>query len=167
MPRTRATRANWYCAAAGEICGSSPEPDAVTRSTGTGAALPGSAACNASMRCLTASVNALLVGPRFEPVDEAALFGDGVVADGRGQKYFGSANGWPISSEPSGLSLGPIRLPLAACVNVSCATPVTTSGYTTPVITLNASSRPSAGRSRVLMAITNQKCRITSNSAVA
>ena len=34
--RTRATRASWYSAAAGLMCGSSPLADAVTRSTGTG-----------------------------------------------------------------------------------------------------------------------------------
>ena len=99
------------------MCGSSPLPDAVTRSTGTDAVLPGSAARNASMRCLTASVSALLVGPRLEPVDAALLSANGAVADGRLQKYFGSENGWPISSEPSGLSSRSIRLPLAACGN--------------------------------------------------
>ncbi len=34
--RTRATRASWYSAAAGLMCGSRPLADAVTRSTGTG-----------------------------------------------------------------------------------------------------------------------------------
>src|SRR5689334_13503708 len=110
------------------MCGSSPLPDAVTRSTGTGAVLPGSAARNASMRCFTASVSALLVGPRLEPLDAALLSANGEVADGRLQKYFGSENGCPISSEPSALSPRSIKLPLAACGNRTCARPVTTSG---------------------------------------
>ena len=37
----RATRATWYSAAAGLMCGSSPLPEAVTRSAGTGFLLPG------------------------------------------------------------------------------------------------------------------------------
>src|SRR5262249_43886252 len=103
MPRARATRAVWYFAAAGEMCGSTPLADAVMRSTGIGSLLSGSAARSASMRCLTASVRAEFVGPRFEAADDAGLFGNGEVADGRGQKYFGSVNAWPISSEPSAL----------------------------------------------------------------
>src|SRR5262245_34308638 len=110
------------------MCGSSPLPDAVTRSIGTGAVLPGSAACSASMRCLTASASALLVGPRFDPDDAALLSANGAVADGRLQKYFGSVNGWPISAEPSGLPLRSIRLPFADFANAICAMPVTTSG---------------------------------------
>ncbi len=43
------------------------------------------------MRCLTASVRAGLVGPRFDPLDDAELYANGAVADGRLQKYFGSA----------------------------------------------------------------------------
>ena len=43
-PRSRATRDTWNSAAAMEICGSRPLPEAVTRSTGTGRVLPGSAA---------------------------------------------------------------------------------------------------------------------------
>jgi hypothetical protein len=55
------------------------------------------------MRCFTASVSAGLVGPRLEPFEPVPLFGCGVVADGRPQKYFGSVNDWPISAEPIGL----------------------------------------------------------------
>ncbi len=55
------------------MCGSSPLADAVTRSTGTGAVLPGSAARSASMRALTASTSAGFSGPWFEPPEAAAL----------------------------------------------------------------------------------------------
>ncbi|MNF12359.1 hypothetical protein D3C80_2138150 [compost metagenome] len=53
------------------------------------------------MRARAASVSAGLPGPRLEPTEAAALYGIGAVADSRPQKYLGSENGWPISSEPS------------------------------------------------------------------
>ena len=118
-PRTRATRATWYAAAAGEISRVQvrPLPDAVTRSTGHGLrCCPDRPRATLLMRCLTASASAGLVGPRLEPVDDALLSANGDVADGRLQKYFGSENGWPISSDPSCfLSPCSIRLPFAAC----------------------------------------------------
>src|SRR5207245_2043793 len=83
--------------------GSSPLPEAVTRSTGIGAALPGSAARRASTRPWTALARSGFVGPRFEPEDDAALSGKGDVADGRLQKYFGSSKGWPMRREPTAL----------------------------------------------------------------
>src|ERR1700740_3541878 len=100
-PRALATRVIWYSAAATLMCGSSPLPDAVTRSTGTGAVLSGSAARCASTRPWTALTRSGLVGLRFEPAEEPALYANGVVADGRLQKYFGSSNGCPISEEPT------------------------------------------------------------------
>jgi len=33
------------------------------------------------------------VGPRFDPDDAAALYGNGEVAEGRPQKYLGSSKG--------------------------------------------------------------------------
>ena len=60
-------------AAAGERCGSRPLPEAVTRSTGTGAGLPGSAARSASLRAFTAPWSAGFEGPRFEAAEAAAL----------------------------------------------------------------------------------------------
>ena len=36
IPRSRATRGTWNSAAAGEMCGSNPDADVVTRSIGTG-----------------------------------------------------------------------------------------------------------------------------------
>ena len=127
-PRALATRASWYCAAAGLTSGSRPLAEAVTRSTGTGAVLPGSAARNTAMRCFTASVSAGLVGPRLEPDEALALYAFGEVADGRPQKYFGSVNDWPISTEPTGLPSFTIRLPLARCGKISWASPVAASG---------------------------------------
>src|SRR4051794_12110212 len=94
-------------------CGSRPLADAVTRSTGTGASFPGSAARSASIRRRTASVSAGFVGPRFDPLPAAALYGTGDVADGRGQKYFGPVNGWPISSDPTDPPSRSITLPVA------------------------------------------------------
>ena len=97
------------------MCGSRPLAEAVTRSTGTGAVLPGSAARSASMRPLTASTSAGFSGPWFEPLELPALYGIGEVADGRLQKYFGSLKVWPISDEPTGLPSLSSRLP-PACV---------------------------------------------------
>src|SRR3974377_416087 len=82
--------------------GSSPLPDVVTRSTGTGSALPGSASRSALTRSRTASASAGLRGPRFDPDDDAALYGCGEVADGRLQKYFGWSNGRPERTEARG-----------------------------------------------------------------
>src|SRR5439155_24807514 len=87
--RAFATRAVWYSAAAGLMWGSRPLPEAVTRSTGTGAVLLGSAARRASTRPCTALTRSGFVGLRFEPDDDPALYANGVVADGRPQKYFG------------------------------------------------------------------------------
>src|SRR5512143_2515172 len=81
-PLKRAMRGTWYIAAAGLMCGSSPLPDAVTRSTGMGDLLAGSAASNAEARVLTASASAGFVGPKFDPPDAIALSGKPEVADG-------------------------------------------------------------------------------------
>ena len=70
IPRAAAIRATWYSAAAGLISGSSPEPDVVTRSTGTGA-FP-FAARSSSTAAVTRSMRAWFVGPRFEPADAFA-----------------------------------------------------------------------------------------------
>src|SRR5262245_13565034 len=128
------------------MCGSRPLPDAVTRSTGTGAVLPGSAARSASTRSCTLLINAGFVGLRLEPEDDAALYPNGEVADGRPQKYFGSSNGWPISAEPTTLPSLTIRLPLAWRGKITCAMPVTIAGYTSPITTENSTSMTIAGR---------------------
>ena len=113
MLRTLATRATWYSAAAGLISGSRPLAEAVTRSIGTGPVLSGCAFLIASRRARTASNWAGLVGPRLLPEEAEASFGKAEVADGRPQKYFGSSNDWPISSEPTSLPSRTIRLPFA------------------------------------------------------
>src|SRR5438045_6408118 len=78
-PRALAMRGTWYSAAATVISGSSPEPEVVTRSTGTG---PGGAFgfsfLSAVTRCCTLWIRALLVGPRFEAEELSASWGDGV-----------------------------------------------------------------------------------------
>src|SRR5688572_15731046 len=107
--------------------GSRPLPDAVTRSTGTGAVLPGSAARSAATRALTASCSAGFEGPRFEP-DEAPPLYAGDVAEGRPQKYFGASNGCPMSLDPRGPLGASMRPPLACRGNAARATPVTSSG---------------------------------------
>src|SRR4029077_6737173 len=95
------------------MCGSSPLPEAVTKSTGRGRGLSGSAVLSASMRACMAFINASLVGPRLDPAEAAALKGKGDVGEGRPQKYFGASNGWPINDDPTGLPSIRIRLPLA------------------------------------------------------
>src|SRR5438270_3254219 len=110
------------------MCGSSPLADAVTRSTGTASLLGGSAARRASTRSCTDFTSAGLVGLRFDPDDDAPLYGYGDVADGRPQKYFGSSKGWPIRAEPMTLPSFTIRLPLAWCGKTSWAMAVTTTG---------------------------------------
>ena len=64
-PRALATRGTCQAAAAGEICGSRPLAEVVTRSTGT--PLP-----SFSASPLTRSISAFEVGPRFEPEELAA-----------------------------------------------------------------------------------------------
>src|SRR5262245_52469240 len=126
--------------------GSSPLPEAVTRSTGTGAVFPGSAARRASTRSCTALMRAGLVGLRFEPDDAPALFGKGEVAEGRVQKYFGSSKGWAMRAEPRTLPSFSMRLPFAWYGNRSWAIAVTTSGYATPVMTVMTIRITMAGR---------------------
>jgi hypothetical protein len=123
-----ATRPTWYSAAAAEICGSSPLAEVVTRSTGTGESLPGSAFRSDSTRSRTAFSNPGFVGPRFEPIDDSALYGEGDVAEGRLQKYFGSLNGWPINVEPTVRPSRTIKLPFACHGKTAWAIAVTASG---------------------------------------
>src|SRR5712692_10182568 len=110
------------------MCGSRPLPEAVTRSTGTGAVLRGSAARSAATRAWTALTRSGFVGLRFEPDEEPALYPNGLVADGRPQKYFGSSKGCPMSAEPTSLPSLTIRLPLAWRGKTAWATAVTIAG---------------------------------------
>src|SRR5882762_335767 len=111
------------------MCGSRPLAEAVTRSTGTGAVISGSAARMASTRAWTALTRSGFVGERFEPDDEPALYENGVVADGRPQKYLGSSKGWPMRAEPTALAMA-----------------VTIAGYATPVTIENMTSETTAAR---------------------
>src|SRR3989442_1553393 len=103
------------------MSGSNPDADDVTRSTGTG---PGGAFgfsfISAATRCCTFWIRTLFVGPRFEPAELSASYGEGVpvvglrVADGRPWKYFGEVQYCPMSSEPITCPLEAYtRLPLA------------------------------------------------------
>ena len=68
-PAGLATRGAWSRALATEMCGSRPDADAVTASTGTSAsaAQPFSCAVGARRARSTASSRSGLVGPRLEP----------------------------------------------------------------------------------------------------
>src|SRR3974377_2055181 len=67
----------WKSAASGEMCGSRPDAEVVTRSAGTGA--EAFSCFNLSMSPWTRSISALLDGPRLEPPEFAALYGAGTV----------------------------------------------------------------------------------------
>ncbi len=80
------------------------------------------------MRAFTASISAGFVGPKLDPVDAAALFGMGVVADTLPQKYLGSAKDWPIKDEPTTSLSRVTRLPEAEFAKASLPTPITARG---------------------------------------
>src|SRR5258706_14478436 len=105
--------------------GSIRDADAVTRSTGIGVALPGSAAFNASTRPFTASSSAGFVGPWLEPPEAVALPGIGDVVEGRPQKYFGDLQVRPITAEPTTFPPIVIKLPAAWPSHRALAIPVT------------------------------------------
>ena len=71
--RAFATRGTWNSAASGEMWGSSPLPEAVTRSVGTRAF--GFSFLRFSTSSFTRSMRALLVGPRFEPLRVGRVVG--------------------------------------------------------------------------------------------
>src|ERR1700760_4281065 len=98
------------------------------------------------MRALTASSSAGLVGPKFEPVEAAALLGMGDVAEILPQKYLGSAKDCPISDEPRTMPRSVTRLPDACRPKNSCATPVTANGYAMPVNAVRTVKMTSKGR---------------------
>src|SRR6266513_2066450 len=126
------------------MCGSRPLAEAVTRSTGTGAVMSGSAARMVSTRPWTALITSEFVGERFEPDDAPALYGNGLVADGRPQKYFASSKGCPMRAEPTALPSLTIRLPFFCRGNTACAMAVTIAGYASEQAWLR-SSTPGGG----------------------
>jgi hypothetical protein len=75
-PRARATRGTWWSAAAGEMCGSRPLPDAVTRSTGTGARARGTRLAQRRHAVATASCSAGLDGPQVGARGGRAVVGE-------------------------------------------------------------------------------------------
>ena len=66
-PRAAAMRSTCRSAASSVMCGSSPEAEAVAISDGTGRGP------KAAARSLTCATSAAEDGPRFEPVEAAAL----------------------------------------------------------------------------------------------
>src|SRR5215469_4012109 len=146
MWRACATRSTWYAAAAGEISGSSPLPDDVTRSTGMGCETSVPAALRAAMRPLSSSASAGLVGPRFEAPEPVGLYGIGEVAERRPQKYWGASNCWPMSALPTTLPSTSTRLPLAWRWNAAWPNAVITAGYTRPVMTVSTAKITIRGR---------------------
>src|SRR3981081_2468058 len=96
MFRALATRGTWNSAPSGEISGSRPLADVVTRSMGTGR--EGFSAFNLSTSSLTRSFRALLVGPRLDPPELAALYGaDTVLVESAGWRA-GGAQGAPAEN---------------------------------------------------------------------
>ena len=110
MPRSRATRGTWKSAAAGEMCGSRPDADEVTKSIGTG--VPGFSFCADSAAALTASTSFLLVGPRFVPPELVASY-PVPAADGRERKYPGDENACPMMRDPMTFPFCSISWPFA------------------------------------------------------
>ena len=115
-PRSSATRARLEPALATEMCGSSPEPDAVTASTGTGVSAASPLAPRYAVDPLAATALRAArgsSGPRLEPrLERRVVAGVGrssVAAEGRDWKYSASGSpssstkAWPISSEPTAL----------------------------------------------------------------
>src|SRR5262245_12087299 len=105
------------------------------------------------MRAFTASRSAGLRGPWLEPLDAAALYGIGAVAEGLLQKYFGSLNGCPIRPEPATLPPSMTRLPSACAEKADSAMIETANGYTTPVSSVRATSMRKPCRSAVMFGI--------------
>jgi hypothetical protein len=83
------------------MCGSRPDADDVTKSTGTG--VPGFSFCAVSAAALTASTSFLLVGPRFVPPELVASY-PVPAADGRERKYPADENACPMMRDASGIA---------------------------------------------------------------
>src|SRR5438105_265245 len=99
----------------------------------------GFSACSLSRSALTRSISPLLVGPRLEPDELAALYGAGtvfvesfgsaaVVAEGRPWKYRSPVNRCPIRAEPTTLPSRSTMLPCAWLGKIACAIPVIANG---------------------------------------
>ena len=121
-------RGTWYNAAAGLISGSSPLPEAVIKSIGIGKEADGLCSLRTLRRCLIVFKNFGLDGPKLEPDELVPLYGKGVVADGRPQKYLGSVKDWPIKSEPTIWFCFLMMLPFACQGKNTCAIPVMIKG---------------------------------------
>ena len=137
MLRAFATRGTWKSALSGEICGSRPLADVVTRSIGTDAdAILGLRLVDVSLDPLDQGLagRAEIRAHRVRRIVGRAVVlvesgGSGpVVADGRPWKYLSSVKAWPISAEPITLPSFSIRLPCAWLGKMTPAMPVIASG---------------------------------------
>src|SRR5271166_2920658 len=82
-PRARATRSTCRAALAGLMSGSSPEAEVVSMSAGKGRATSSGCAPSRVLRSPSIrSIKVLLVGPRLDPPELAALYGAGIVLAG-------------------------------------------------------------------------------------
>ena len=97
MPRYLAIRPTCHSAAAGEIWGSRPLAEAVTKSSGIGAVLVGSLAFNLLTAACTFFASSGFRGPKLLPVEALASY---FAADGRPHRYLGSSKFCPIRREP-------------------------------------------------------------------
>ena len=93
-PRASATRGAWMRALAGEMCGSRPEPEAVTASTGTSGVRrrDRSPPVRRRRRSSTSSRRSGFVGPRFDAELDGASY-PSPAADGRGLEVLGVGEG--------------------------------------------------------------------------
>src|SRR5262249_11794731 len=117
------------------MSGSSPEPEAVTRSAGIGvpAGTSGFSFFRSSMRCWTVWMSVWFVGPRLEAPELSAEYGAGVpcgllVAEGRPWKYRACVQYCPMRDDPIGLPLTWRIEPFAWLGKNRCASPVTIPG---------------------------------------
>ena len=113
--------AAWYSAAAGEMCGSRPLPDAVTRSTGTGASLPGSAARSAAIRAPPPRRAPGSSGPGCCRSRRRRCTHEARSPTAGSRNSLGAENGCPSSSEPTALPSRSMMLPRPGRGNASRA----------------------------------------------
>ena len=120
--------ATWYWAAAGLMCGSSPLPDAVTRSTGTGRRrCPGRRRAGRRPRPRTASCKAGFVGPEVRAGRTRRRCRRRRGGRRAAPEVLRVVEGLADQLEPTALPSLTIRLPLAWSGKATWAIPVTSS----------------------------------------
>ena len=144
IPFSRARRLTWYSAAAGEIAGSRPLPEHVTRSTGIGVfPFSGWAFLIFSTRSATSASNSGLAGLKFDGDEYINGFPSLSVYVLRStfiirpHMWLSAVKFWPKSSVPYVWPSISIMLPFALSLKKSWATPVTANVYIIPHSTVN------------------------------